>query len=69
MLRLLAEQYGWVMLGLSGTLLERAGPSRRRSWRAGWLRQLRDLVIAGDSETVLVLCKALKRICMLLATR
>ncbi len=56
LLRLLAETYGRMMLSSSG---RGEGPVQEEQLD-GWLQQLRDLVLSGDSDTVLALYTALK---------
>jgi hypothetical protein len=56
LLRLLAEAYGQMMLARSGR--HAAAPSEEE--HAGWLRQLRELALSGDGDTVLALFRALR---------
>ena len=56
LLRLLAEAYGQMMLQRSG----RHGGVQSEEELEGWLRQLRELALSGDGDTVLALFSALR---------
>jgi urease accessory protein UreF len=56
LLRLLAEAYGQMMLARSG----RRGEVLSEEELGGWLRQLRELALSGDGDTVLALFSALR---------
>ncbi len=56
LLRLLAEAYGQMMLARSG----RQGGALTEEELEGWLRQLRELALSGDGDTVLALFSALR---------